>query len=122
MIPGKIPIRTRPTSVNFHTPLELLCCSLASCVGRNIHMVCSWTNTNVKLIQSIKVGMDNGEIIILIQYSPTIEDETVKDIIHRIKTCEIAKLIKSEIKIKTFHNTIPDSELIRHTRSGCCGG
>jgi uncharacterized OsmC-like protein len=122
-VAGKVPIRGRTSSNQyFHTPLELLLCSLGLCVGGIINNFCRVYDINPLIFEDITISFD-GFIFIVSLTRPSdfkLEFERLLEIY--IKDCSIARELKKDLSIKWGVNSAPVEKLIARKEKPCCGG
>ena len=121
-VDDKKPLLTRASGFMYYNPMELLCISVASCVGVNIQRECRYGGVNVQLFESIQVGMENFKVKIFIQHPEDMDEEFLKLIRRRLESCEVVGLLKEKPTVTFLHNKQPTMELIKEKPKGCCGG
>lgn len=113
---GKVLIRGKTANnIYFHTPLELLLCSLGLCVGGLLIKYCRENNVNINLFEFINIDYD-GDYIITISLPDNINQD---EIIGQIRSCSIASELRKTPKIMFVKNKKTTTELLKPTK--CCG-
>jgi hypothetical protein len=120
--PGKTPIRSRRSSLYFHNPMELLACSLGSCIGSQILDLCRFEDVDPRIFESIHITIENKQPKILIQVPDNIDPEFQKILEARVTGCEIANVLKIGPVVEFTPNDRSTEELIKPIASSCCGG
>lgn len=120
---GKVPIRVRTGSAMFHSPLDLLCCSIGSCIGRTLQDQCRFQNQSILQFEKIIVTMENFIIHVYITYALDINDEFLTIVTRALDSCEINKLLKNKTNINFIKSSLSKEILINQDKpSNCCGG
>jgi uncharacterized OsmC-like protein len=121
---GKAPIRGRVSPNQFfHSPLELLLCSLGLCIGGTIVNYCRLNNINISLFESVIMVYKMEQCCVDIKYSKILTEEHMRRISDEITNCPIAKQLKRTIGYAWYESDIPDEELLKKQDvRPCCGG
>lgn len=121
-IDGKSPIRVSAGSINFHNANDLLCCSLAACLGNNLKRICIWESIDPRIFQTITVDLHNDILEVRIKCPEAFEIEKRNFIIRELSHCSVAKLLNNKINIEFINNDLPIEELTKDKTQRCCGG
>ena len=116
--PGKNIIKSS-SGLMFHSPHELLCVALGSCIGRHMVVFCSQNNIDIGTFESVTLDFDK-DFWLNIQHPKELTKELRIDLINILKNCEISKLILPEITI-SFNENKPEFKPLK-ANTPCCGG
>jgi len=117
-IPTKAIIKS--SSGLYHaSPLELLCVSVGSCIGKHIVKHCTLEKININEFESIQLDYDSDKFIVYIKHPKYLTKQQKLDLVKIIKTCDISKLLKPEIIVKFKVGKIVK---VKTKSTGCCGG
>lgn len=122
--PGKAPILSRNSSLNFYNSMELLCIAIGSCIGNKLLQYCRFNDLNINDFESITVDLVHDHIFVSLQYPKELSQENINHIKLEIITCDIAQLLNNKIIVNMIENNI-DTKLVRNEKlkkTSCCGG
>lgn len=119
---GKTPIRGRISpNIYFHTPLELLLSALGLCIGGKINDYCRMNNLNPAVFESIVVGFNSGQFVVVIKRPDDFEGIHIRRMTKEITDCTIAQELKREVIVNWEFNITPVVELLKEVEQPCCG-
>jgi len=118
-VPGKTIIKSS-AGLYHSSPIELLCVSLGSCIGKHIVKYCTQEKINVQKFERISIDMLNNDFIIYINHPKGMSLKNLIDLKQIILNCDIAKLLKSNIEIK--FNINKNIQNLNKKSKSCCGG
>jgi len=103
--------------------MELLCIAVGSCFGKELVQLCAENNINPRVFESIKVTMENFVPKIILSHPKDMSETLLKDIALIARTCQVAKLLRSEVEIEFITNDTPTEDLVDESKNtSCCGG
>jgi hypothetical protein len=124
-LPGKTPIKIRPSSsLYFWNPVELLCGAVGGCIGGIVVDYCRYNDLDPKIFEFLGIDLKDKKIIVVLKHPKELEKEHLTRLSAQITTCEVSKMLLFPIEIQLLENTISTKELINagESRKGCCGG
>ena len=122
MSPGKTVLNCSSNSLFFYSPMELLICSLGSCIGTEIYTFSHLNSLDPKIFESINLDIDNFVVTVIIQRPNDFDPNLQEELKTHISKCQIAKMLNVELRVWFTDNLTPTSILTSPSKKGCCGG
>ena len=120
-IEGKSPIRVSAGSMAFHNANDLLCCSLAACVGNYMKRFCMWENLDPQQFESFKIHLENSTLHIQVQCPKELDDKIKLRLKRDLTDCSVGRLLANRPKVELIENETPTEELVKKEPKRCCG-
>lgn len=118
---GKVPIRARQGSPMFHNAMDLLACSVGTCIGNHILRCCHYESVTPSIFKSIYVTIDNFKVEVILEHASDTDEKFLNNVITRIKRCEVASMLKDGVNVKSIVSKEKLEELEKRPRQKCCG-
>jgi len=119
--PGKQVIKSSQ-GLLFYSPMELLCSSLGSCIGKHLVIYCSHNSIDITSFEFIGIDMIDGDIKVIIKHPVELSEENISDIKKIVETCEIRKMLDCGVYVQIEPNAKETARVVDDNKpKPCCG-
>ncbi len=119
--PGKLSIKAGE-SLLFYSAGDLLCASLATCVGKEIVLFGRDEKVDVVSFELIHVHIEEDSLIVTIEYPKSLTEKQEMLLKARVESCEMGQKLSKSFKIEyTLEKSSKEPRKIQESQKGCCG-